>query len=91
MKFNLIFVFSRTQSGPVSNLRHHQSLGNDQPRPWTDGGKQKPRQLEPLFNAPIGPSQHLIIPKQKGLTGLHLSCNYSGVNQKYLLEPLSKH
>ena len=93
-------TLTRTQSGPVSrpesrprwDMRHWsrywplitRSVMSEQ-RPWTDGGgKAKPRQLEPLFQAP---GRHLIIPKQRGLGGLHLSCNYSRNNK--VLEPIT--
>ena len=95
MYHNMTSVVTRTQSGPPvtsSRPRSLQSLVPDQFRPWsTDTGRVqvKPRQLEPLFNAPMAPNKHLIIAEQKGLGGLHLSCNYTGVGNKMALEPIS--
>ena len=92
---NMTSVVTRTQSGPPvtsSRPRSLQSLVPDQFRPWsTDTGRiqAKPRQLEPLFNAPMASNKHLIIAEQKGQGGLHLSCNYTGVNNKMALEPIS--
>ena len=77
---------TRTQSGPSRPRALHQVP--EQVRPWSDTARlqTKPRQLEPLVNPP-----HLLIPRQRGLTGLHLSVNYSaqpGQSVRSVLEPI---
>ena len=74
---------TRTQSGPSRPKPLHQL--QEQPRPWSDTARlgTKPRQLEPIVNPP-----HLVIPRQRGLNGLHLSVNYSGQAVRTVLEPI---
>ena len=77
-------TLTRTQSGP-SRARPLSNL-QEQPRPWSDTTRihSKPRQLEPILNPP-----HLVIPRQRGLTGLHLSCNYSAQPGRSVLQPIT--
>ena len=85
---------ARTQSGPA--LPSRQVRPPEPPRPWSDTARlvpTKPRQLEPLvapaLGARLGAREHLVIPRQRGLTGLHLSCNYSATNNRTVLEPIA--
>ena len=79
---------ARTQSGPAMTSR--QVRPPEPTRPWSDTARllpAKPRQLEPLVPPP--PREHLVIPRQRGLTGLHLSCNYSTNNNRTVLQPIA--
>ena len=83
---------ARTQSGPA--LPSRQVRPPEQARPWSDTARllpAKPRQLEPLVGPapPLGAREHLVIPRQRGLTGLHLSCNYSANNNRTVLQPIA--
>ena len=83
---------TRTQSGPA--LTSRQVRPTEPARPWSDTARllpAKPRQLEPLVPPPppLGDRDHLVIPRQRGLTGLHLSCNYSANNNRTVLQPIA--
>ena len=83
---------ARTQSGPA--LPSRQARPAEPLRPWSDTARllpAKPRQLEPLVvPAPVLTGREsLVIPRQRGLTGLHLSCNYSATNNRTVLEPIA--
>ena len=85
-------TITRTQSSPANN--RPRSLISQKPdllpRPWSDTGRVqlRPRQLEPLLNAPLSSDRHIKIAQQRGLTGLHLSCNYSPTQWRAALDPL---
>ena len=84
--------YSRTQSGPA--LPSRPARPAEPLRPWSDTARllpAKPRQLEPLVvPAPVlAGRESLVIPRQRGLTGLHLSCNYSATNNRTVLEPIA--
>ena len=80
-------TMGRTQSSPSDTRpRHYMSSTQDLlPRPWsdTDRVKFRPRQLEPLVT-----EKHIKIPQQRGMTGLHLSCNYTSTQWRATLNPL---
>lgn len=81
---------TRTQSGPA--LASRQARPADPSRPWSDTARllpAKPRQLEPLAGPAPPAREHLVIPRQRGLTGLHLSCNYSANNNRTVLQPIA--
>ena len=88
-------TITRTQSSPA-NTRPRSLLSQKPdllPRPWSDTGRVqlRPRQLEPLLNAPLASDGHIKIAQQRGLTGLHLSCNYSPTQWRAALDPLIQH
>eukprot|EP00090_Calanus_glacialis_P040303 TRINITY_DN70256_c0_g1_i1.p1 TRINITY_DN70256_c0_g1~~TRINITY_DN70256_c0_g1_i1.p1 ORF type:complete len:288 (+),score=71.60 TRINITY_DN70256_c0_g1_i1:244-1107(+) len=85
-------TITRTQSSPA-NTRPRQLISQRPellPRPWSDTARVqlRPRQLEPLLNAPLASDRHIKIAQQRGLTGLHLSCNYSPSQWRAALDPL---
>ena len=85
-------TITRTQSSPA-NTRPRPLMSQRPellPRPWSDTARVqlRPRQLEPLLNAPLASDRHIKIAQQKGLTGLHLSCNYTPTQWRAAMDPL---